>query len=189
TLALGKPRKTTVLIRGDFLRPGVEVKPATPGVLPPLVDEKPTRMDLAKWLVSPENPLTSRVLVNWMWQKYFGRGLVTTLEGFGTQGELPSHPKLLDWLASEVQRRKWSLKAMHKLIVTSATYRQSAKSRPELAQGDPMNVLLGRQTRQRLEAEIIRDEALAASGLLTRTVRGPSRRPPQPPGPPPPPHP
>jgi hypothetical protein len=181
-LALGKPRKTTVLIRGDFLRPGVEVRPGTPGVLPPLHAEKPTRLDLAKWLVAPENPLTSRVLVNWMWQKYFGRGLVATLEDFGTQGEKPSHPELLDWLASEVQRRQWSLKAMHKLIVTSATYRQSAKARPELAQRDPLNMLLARQTRLRLEAEIIRDESLAASGLLTRTVGGPSVRPPQPPG-------
>jgi mono/diheme cytochrome c family protein len=181
-MAPGKTRKTNVMIRGDFLRPGVEVAPATPGALPPLKADKPTRLDLAKWLVEPENPLTSRVLVNWMWQKYFGRGLVSTLEDFGTQGEKPSHPELLDWLASEVQRRKWSLKEMHKLIVTSATYRQSAKTRPELAQRDPLNVLLARQTRQRLDAEILRDEALAASGLLTRTVGGPSVRPPQPPG-------
>jgi hypothetical protein len=182
TLALGKPRKTTVLIRGDFLRPGVEVQPSTPAVLSPLKGDKPTRHDLARWLVAPENPLTSRVLVNWMWQKYFGRGLVATLDDFGAQGEKPSHPALLDWLASEVQRRQWSLKEMHKVIVTSATYRQSAKTRPELAQRDPLNVLLARQTRQRLDAEILRDEALAASGLLTRTVGGPSVRPPQPPG-------
>ena len=146
-----------------------------------LKGDHPTRLDLAKWLVAPDNPLTSRVLMNWMWQKYFGRGLVATLEDFGTQGDRPSHPELLDWLASEVQRRKWSLKEMHKLIVTSATYRQSAKTRPELAQRDPLNVLLARQTRQRLDAEILRDEALAASGLLARTIGGPSVRPPQPP--------
>jgi Protein of unknown function (DUF1549)/Protein of unknown function (DUF1553)/Planctomycete cytochrome C len=205
TLALGKPRKTTVLIRGDFLRPGVEVQPGTPAVLPPLKARNPkseirnpkehdsgfgfrisdfslTRLDLAKWLVAPENPLTSRVLMNWMWQKYFGRGLVSTLEDFGTQGEKPSHPELLDWLASEVQRRHWSLKEMHKLLVTSATYRQSAQTRPELAQRDPLNVLLARQTRQRLDAEILRDGSLAASGLLTRAIGGPSVRPPQPSG-------
>ena len=182
TLAMGKPRKTTVLIRGDFLRPGVEVQAGTPGVLPPLKGDHLTRLDLAKWLVAADNPLTSRVLMNWMWQKYFGRGLVATLEDFGTQGEKPSHPELLDWLASETQRRQWSLKEMHKLVVTSATYRQSAKTRPELLHRDPLNVLLARQTRQRLDAEILRDEALAASGLLTRTIGGPSVRPPQPPG-------
>ncbi len=183
TLALGPARKTHVMIRGDFLRPGVEVEAATPAVLPPLPSgEKRTRLDLAKWLVGPENPLTPRVTVNWVWHKYFGRGLVPTLEDLGTQGEKPSHPELLDWLASELPRRGWGLKALHKLIVTSATYRQASKARPELTARDPLNVLLARQNRMRLEAEVLRDNALAASGLLVRTVGGPSVRPPQPAG-------
>jgi mono/diheme cytochrome c family protein len=187
TLALGPRRKTHVMIRGDFLRPGVEVRPGTPAILPLLQPHRPppiglTRLDLARWLVAPENPLTPRVVVNWVWHKYFGRGLVNTLEDFGTQGEKPSHPELLDWLASELVRRHWSLKALHRLIVTSATYRQSSQVRPELLARDPLNVLLARQSRLRLEAEVVRDVALASSGLLTRTVGGPSVRPPQPPG-------
>jgi hypothetical protein len=117
-----------------------------------------------------------------VWQKYFGRGLVATPEDFGTQGERPSHPELLDHLASEVVRRGWGLKSLHRLIVTSATYRQSSHARPELTQRDPLNVLLARQARQRLEAEVLRDVALAASGLLVRTIGGPSVRPPQPAG-------
>src|SRR5439155_2213255 len=120
----------------------------------------------ARWLVDPANPLTARVTMNWIWQRYFGRGLVATLEDVGTQGEKPSHPELLDWLASELLRQKWSLKAMHKLIVTSATYRQSSQARPELVPRDPLNLLLARQNRIRLEAEIVRDVTLAASGLL-----------------------
>jgi Protein of unknown function (DUF1553)/Protein of unknown function (DUF1549)/Planctomycete cytochrome C len=183
TLALGPVRPTHVLIRGDFLRPGVEVQPGTPAVLPPLRAEgTPTRLDLAKWLVDPANPLTPRVTVNWVWHHHFGRGLVATLEDFGTQGEKPSHPELLDRLADEFVRQRWSLKALHKLIVTSATYRQSSHARPELQRRDPLNVLLARQNRLRLEAEAVRDNALAASGLLVRTVGGPSVRPPQPPG-------
>jgi hypothetical protein len=183
TLALGPGRKTHVLVRGDFLRPGAEVRPDTPGSLPPLhADGRRTRLELARWLVRPDNPLTPRVLANWVWQKYFGRGLVATPEDFGTQGERPSHPELLDYLASEVVRRGWGLKSLHRLIVMSATYRQSSRSRPELAQRDPLNVLLARQARQRLEAEGVRDVTLAASGLLVRTVGGPSVRPPQPPG-------
>jgi len=183
TLTLGGKRATHVMIRGDFLRKGVEVSPATMGALPPLgKTDKPTRLDLAHWLVDPANPLTARVTMNWIWHKYFGRGLVSTLEDFGTQGEKPSHPELLDWLASEFMREKWSMKAMHKTIVMSATYRQSSKARPELANRDAVNVLLARQTRTRLEAEVIRDNALAASGLMTKTVGGPSVRPPQPAG-------
>jgi hypothetical protein len=183
TMALGAARKTHVMIRGDFLRPGVEVSPGTPAVLPPLPSgATANRLALAKWVVSGDNPLTGRVLVNWVWQRYFGRGLVATLEDFGTQGEKPSHPELLDWLAAEVVRRKWSLKELHRLIVTSATYRQSSHVRPELATRDPINVLLARQSRLRLEAEIVRDVSLAASGLLTRKVGGPSVRPPQPAG-------
>jgi hypothetical protein len=129
--------------------------------------------------VDPANPLTSRVLVNWVWQRYFGRGFVATLEDFGTQGEKPSHPDLLDWLASEVMRRKWRLKELHKLIVTSATYRQSSHVRPELTSRDPLNILLARQSRLRLEAEIVRDVSLASSGLLNPTIGGRSVRPPQ----------
>jgi hypothetical protein len=183
TLALGTPRKTHVMIRGDFLRPGVEVEPGTPSILPPLhATGKKTRLDLAKWIVDPANPLTARVTVNWVWQRYFGRGLVATLEDVGTQGDRPSHPELLDWLATEFVRQKWSLKALHKLIVTSATYRQSSKARPELVARDPLNVLLARQNRLRLEAEIVRDVALASSGLLTPTIGGPSVHPPQPAG-------
>jgi hypothetical protein len=132
--------------------------------------------------VDPANPLTARVIMNWVWHKHFGRGLVATLEDFGSQGEKPSHPELLDWLASEFIRQRWDLKAMHRLIVTSATYRQSSRARPELRGRDANNVLLARQNRLRLEAEIVRDAALSASGLLTRTIGGPSVRPPQPAG-------
>src|SRR5207249_7655647 len=111
-----------------------------PAVLPPLSAEAAaTRLDLAKWLVAPENPLTSRVVTNWMWQHYFGRGLVATLEDFGTQGEKPSHAELLDWLGTEFMRQKWSMKALHKLIVTTATYRQASNARPELTARDPLN--------------------------------------------------
>lgn len=183
TLALGKGRRTHIMIRGDFLRPGIEVQAGVPSVL-----EKgdaarfANRLDLARWIVDPRNPLTARVTVNWAWHKYFGRGIVPTLEDFGTQGEKPSHPELLDWLASEFLARKWSLRSLHKLIVTSATYRQSSKARPDLVQRDPLNVLLAHQTRLRLEAETIRDVMLASSGLLVRKVGGPSVRPPQPPG-------
>jgi hypothetical protein len=183
TLALGPTRPTRVLVRGDFLRPGAAVEPGTPAVLPPLQGAGPkTRLDLARWLVGPANPLTARVITNWIWQHYFGRGLVATLEDFGTQGEKPSHPELLDYLASELVRQHWSLKAIHRLIVTSATYRQSSHERPELAARDPLNILLARQSRQRVEAEVVRDLALACSGLLTRTIGGPSVRPPQPAG-------
>jgi hypothetical protein len=184
TLAAGTERKTYVLIRGDFLRKGVEVRPGTPAVLNPMIakPQAADRLDLAKWVVDPANPLTRRVLVNWVWQKYFGRGLVATAEDFGMQGERPSHPELLDWLASRLLDQGWSLKSLHRLIVTSATYRQSSRFRPELAGRDPQNVLLARQNRLRLEAEVVRDSALAASGLLHPALGGPSVRPPQPAG-------
>jgi hypothetical protein len=180
-LALGPARKTHVLIRGDFLRPGAEVSARTPAVLPNRA-KGTSRLDFARWIADPENPLTARVAVNWIWQRYFGRGIVPTLEDFGTQGEKPSNPELLDWLATEFVRQGYSLKKLHKLIVTSATYRQASRARPELRDRDPNNLWLARQNRLRLEAEIVRDEFLAVSGLLNRSVGGPSVRPPQPTG-------
>jgi hypothetical protein len=142
----------------------------------------PNRLDLARWLVRPDNPLTARVFVNRVWGQYFGVGLVETENDFGTRGTPPSHRELLDWLAAEFLDRGWSLKSLHRLIVTSATYRQSSRVRPELETVDPRNRLLARQSRVRLEAEVIRDAALAASGLLDRRVGGPSVFPPQPDG-------
>jgi hypothetical protein len=184
---LDKPRDTYIYLRGDFLRPDKEVGRLVPDVLdavPPKLPpaERRNRLDLARWLISPENPLTPRVAMNRVWMHYFGRGLVETEEDFGTQGSLPTHPELLDWLAGEFIRRGWSLKEMHRLIVTSSAYRQSSKFRPELADKDPRNLLLARQERVRIEAEIVRDAALAASGLLDRTIGGPSVKPPQPDG-------
>jgi mono/diheme cytochrome c family protein len=178
------PRATHVLLGGDFLRKGVTVGPGTPAVLPPLPADpaKRTRLDLARWLVSPENPLTPRVAVNRFWAEFFGSGLVETENDFGTQGTPPSHPELLDWLASEFVRQKWSVKALHKTIVMSATYRQSSKSRPDLAALDARNRLLARQSRLRAPAEVVRDVSLAASGLLAPKVGGPSVFPPQPDG-------
>ena len=180
---LPEPREAYIHTQGDFTRKGDPVSPGTLSVLPPLPEnENPNRLDLAHWLVSKDNPLTPRVTVNRMWQRYFGLGLVETENDFGSQGTSPSHPKLLDWLASEFVARDWSLKAMHRLIVNSATYRQSSAVRPEAKKVDPSNRLLARQNRVRLEAEIIRDSALAVSGLLTPTVGGPSVFPPQPAG-------
>ncbi len=179
-----QPRQTHIHIRGDFLRPGALVQGGVPAVLPPLryQGERPSRLDLARWLVSADNPLTPRVIVNRVWQQYFGEGLVATENDFGTQGSPPSHPELLDWLARQFISRGWSLKALHRLIVTSATYRQASAYRADLAQADPGNRLLGRQTRLRLEAEAIRDACLSASGLLTPTIGGPGFYPPQPEG-------
>jgi Protein of unknown function (DUF1553)/Protein of unknown function (DUF1549)/Planctomycete cytochrome C len=185
TLAeLHKPRPTHLLLRGDFLRPGEEVTAHTPEVLHPLHPRgaRPDRLDLARWLVDPANPLTARVTVNRIWQRYFGRGLVATSNDMGTQGERPSHPELLDWLAGELVARSWSLKAMHRLIVGSATYRQSSRTTPDLLERDPYNTLLARQSRVRVDAEVVRDLALAASGLLNPKVGGPSVRPQQPSG-------
>jgi hypothetical protein len=138
------------------------------------------RLDLANWLVDPANPLLARVTVNRIWQEYFGHGLVETENDFGTQGSPPSHPELLDWLATEFVRSGWSQKAIHRLIVNSAAYRQSSKVRPELGERDPRNVLLARQSRLRLDSEVVRDVALSASGLLNSKVGGPSVFPPQP---------
>jgi mono/diheme cytochrome c family protein len=177
------PPKTYVHLKGDWREHGPEVEPDTPAILPPLpAGEKHTRLTLARWLVSPENPLTSRVAVNRIWQELFGRGIVHTSEDFGTQGDRPTHPELLDWLASEFQSRGWSMKQMVRLMVASSTYRQSANARPELASRDPENALLARQARLRLPAELIRDEALYAAGLLDLRVGGPSVKPPQPKG-------
>jgi mono/diheme cytochrome c family protein len=177
------PRQTHILLGGDFTRKGAVVAPGVPSVLPPLpAREKLNRLDLAKWIVDPKNPLTARVTMNRVWQAYFGVGIVETENDYGTQGTPPTHPELLDYLASEFVARKWSLKDMHRLVVTSATYRQASRARPELAAVDPGNRLLARQSRLRLDAEVIRDSALAACGLLTPTVGGPSVYPPQPPG-------
>jgi len=184
------PRPTFIHLGGDFLRKGARVSPGTLAVLPPLPGSEavaakgkpPTRLDLAHWLVDGKHPLTGRVLVNRLWQQFFGVGLVETENDFGTQGTKPSHPELLDWLADEVVRVNWSLKQMHRLIVTSAVYRQSSQQRADLQARDPRNLLWGRQNRLRLEAEVVRDVALAASGLLTTTIGGPSVFPPQPEG-------
>lgn len=182
TLAMGKIRPSHVLIRGDFLRKGIEVQPGTPATLPTMKSSG-NRLDLAKWIVSYDNPLTARVIVNWVWGKHFGQGLVTTPEDFGTQGQKPSHPELLDWLAATFRDEMgWSLKKLHRTIVLSKTYRQSSVVQPKHLDVDPTNVYLARQSRLRLESEIVRDSALAVSGLLHRTVGGPSIRPPQPPG-------
>ena len=177
-----KPRVTHFLKSGDFTRPGDVVSAGVPRVLPPLEDraQPPTRLDLARWLFAPEHPLTSRVAVNRMWQAFFGRGLVETENDFGTQGAPPSHPELLDWLACAFRDSGFSQKQMHRLIVLSAVYRQSSRTRADLAERDPNNALLARQSRLRLEAEAIRDSALVASGLLTSAIGGPSVFPPQP---------
>lgn len=178
-----KPRQTFVQLRGDFLRKGEEVQPGYPtavGATP--AETRLTRLDLAKWLTSAENPLTARVTVNRAWQAFFGRGLVETENDFGLQGNFPTHPDLLDWLAVEFTSpsTRWSFKRLHKLIVTSATYKQSSAARRDLSEKDPRNLLLGRQTRLRLEAEIIRDVSLSASALLNPKLGGPGVFPPQP---------
>jgi mono/diheme cytochrome c family protein len=176
-------RVTHIHRRGEFLQPGDPVEPGVPAVLPPLPDDAPRdRLAFARWLVSGSNPLTGRVLVNQLWQAHFGRGLVETTEDFGTRGAPPSHPELLDWLACELVARGWGLKAMHRLIVTSETYKQSSVATSEMLTRDPRNVLLARAPRLRLEAEAVRDLALAASGLLERKIGGPSVYPPQPDG-------
>jgi mono/diheme cytochrome c family protein/cytochrome c553 len=172
-------RRTHLAVRGDYRRPGEEVQPGTPAVLPAL-EGGPDRLALARWLVSPQHPLTARVVVNRLWQELFGRGIVATSENFGVRGDRPSHPALLDTLAVDFMRGGWSVKATLRQIVLSQTYRQSSNARPDLAERDPLNVLVARQQRLRLSAEAVRDAALAASGLLTRTIGGPSVKPPQP---------
>ncbi len=209
---LPQPRETRIFTKGDFTRPAAKVLPDVPAILHPFNGgTNATRADLARWLVDQRNPLLARVIVNRVWQQYFGRGLVETENDFGTQGSQPSHPELLDWLACEFMQPTstssppspggegrgeggqensrsansplaWSLKHLHRLIVTSATYRQSSKVRSDLAQLDPNNKLLARQSRLRLDAEIVRDVALSASGLLNPKVGGPGVFPPQPDG-------
>ncbi|HYG73656.1 MAG TPA: PSD1 and planctomycete cytochrome C domain-containing protein [Planctomycetota bacterium] len=186
TLALrerpaNNPRKTVLYHRGEYTQPKDPVAAGIPAFLPKMPAGAPNnRLGFAQWLLAPENPLTARVTVNRHWQAFFGRGLVRTLEDFGYQGEMPSHPALLDWLALEFVKQGWSVKKFHKLIVTSATYRQSAVVTPELAQRDPANVLLARGPGFRLEAEIIRDSALKSAGLLSAKMGGPGVYPPQP---------
>jgi hypothetical protein len=178
---LPQPRPAYIHLGGDFLAHGA---PVTPGV-PAAISSKPVggnRLDLAKWLVDPSNPMTARVVVNRMWQQYFGKGLVETENDFGLIGAKPTHPELLDWLATEFMSRGWSQKAIHRLIVTSNAYRQSSRHRPDLDERDPYNHWLARQTRMRLEAEILRDTALSASGLLAAKIGGPSVYPPIPEG-------
>src|SRR5262249_26801161 len=141
-----------------------------------------TRLDLARWLVAPDNPLTARVFVNRLWALFFGQGIVRTLDDFGAQGSWPMHPELLDWLALEFQGSGWDVKHMVKLLVTSSAYRQSSHASENLRHRDPSNALLARQTRFRLDAEFVRDNALAVSGLLVHKVGGPSVKPYQPAG-------
>jgi hypothetical protein len=203
------PRETFLLTRGNFTRPDVSVGPLRASVLsavapssasagpssgaapadrlPPADNATPaattpSRLDLARWLVDARNPLTPRVTVNRIWMRYFGRGIVESDDDFGSQGSAPTHAALLDWLAGEFIRSGWSTKHIHRLIVTSATYRQSSRQRSDLLERDPGNLLLGQQNRLRLEGEIVRDAALCASGLLDRTIGGPSAHPPQPAG-------
>jgi Protein of unknown function (DUF1553)/Protein of unknown function (DUF1549)/Planctomycete cytochrome C len=177
------PRPTFIRNRGEYLQPTDRVPPAVLSILPSLPKDGPSnRLALAHWLVSPENPLSARVTMNRQWAAFFGRGLVRTGEDFGYQGEAPSHPALLDWLALELPRQNWSIKRMHKLIAMSSTYQQSSRATPELLAKDPENRLLARGPRVRLEAEVIRDSALRASGLLSEQIGGTSVFPPQPTG-------
>ena len=162
---------------------GKQVYPGTPEAVFAFSDDyEKNRLGLSEWLMDPQNPLTARVAVNRYWQQYFGKGIVQTPGDFGYQGALPTHPALLDWLAVEFVESGWDIKALQKLIVTSSTYRQSSRTRADLEEIDPENHLFARGPRIRLTAEMIRDNALAASGLLVRTVGGPSVKPYQPPG-------
>jgi len=181
---LDAPRQVHLRVRGDYKANGIPVEPGTPSFLAPLEvgGRRATRLDLANWLMSADNPLTARVTVNRVWQEYFGAGIVKTAEDFGTQGDAPTHPALLDYLASEFRSNGWHWKPLHRLIVTSATYRQSSNTRKDLEEKDPNNHLLARQSRLRLPAESVRDAALFASGLIDLRVGGPSVKPPQPKG-------
>ncbi len=176
-------RTTHIHKRGEFLQPAEPVDPGVPGFLPPLPSDAPrNRLGLARWLVMADNPMTSRVQVNGTWHAFFGRGLVATLDDFGTRSGPPTHPELLDWLAREFIRLGWSQKALQRLIVTSATYRQASKSSKGQIDRDSLNELLARGPRFRVEAEAVRDIALSVSGLLNPKIGGPSVYPPQPDG-------
>jgi len=180
-LAQGGGRVTKIQYRGNYTDLGGEVTPGTPAVFPPLTDSAPqSRLSLAKWLVDENNPLTARVVANRYWEQIFGIGIVASSEEFGSQGELPTHPELLDYLASELVRLRWDTKAFLKLLVTSAAYRQSSLVTPELQRRDPDNRLLARGPRFRLSAEMVRDQALFAAGLLSNKMYGPPVNPPQP---------
>ncbi len=175
---MDQPRETFMRLRGEYDKHGERVQPGTPASLPPLpATEVTNRLTLAQWLVSPDQPLTARVTVNRFWQQYFGTGLVKTVEDFGSQGEWPSHPDLLDWLATEFIQSGWDVKALQKRIVMSATYRQSSRMTPEMFERDPENRLLARGPRFRLKAEFIRDQALQLAGLLGTDIGGRSVNP------------
>ncbi len=178
-------RQTHVFERGSFMAPGKPVEPGVPAAIyrPVAGRSQPrNRLELARWMVGDDNPLTARVEVNRLWEQHFGRGFVETSEDFGTQGDYPTHPELLDWLATEFVRQGWSMKAMHRLIVTSAAYRQASGVSKDLLERDPYNKLLTRGPRVRVEAETVRDVALSAAGLLSEKIGGPSVFPPQPGG-------
>jgi hypothetical protein len=181
---LAMPRPSFVMMRGAYDRPGDKVEPAVPAIFPPLTkatpDARATRLDLAKWLVAKENPLTSRVTVNRFWQQFFGVGLVKTSYDFGTQGDMPSHPELLDWLASHFQRSDWNVKDLVRQMVCSRTFRQHSQITPELHRLDPENRLYARAPRFRLDAEQIRDNALFTSGLINLQMGGKGVKPYQP---------
>ena len=182
---MAAPRESHILLRGSYDRPGDKVTPVLPSAVASADDNAkyaPNRLGLAQWLVNPSHPLLARVTVNRFWQMYFGTGIVKTAEDFGSQGDVPSHPDLLDWLATEFMRTKWDVKAVQKAIVMSATYRQSSKAAAEQMQQDPDNRLLARGPRFRLPAQVVRDQALALSGLLANKVGGPSVKPYQPAG-------
>lgn len=180
---LPQPRETRLFIKGDFTRPADVILPGTLKVLPPLPEAKQrTRLELARWLVSQQNPLTARVIMNRVWQVYFGKGLVETENDFGTQGLAPSHPQLLDWLACEFMQHGWSLKHLHRVIVSSATYQRSSVDAPASRERDPLNRYLWRQNRLRMDAELVRDAALRITDLLHPKLGGQPVYPPQPEG-------
>jgi hypothetical protein len=182
-LPAAKHRVSHVLTLSNFLQPAEKVEAGVPASLPPLPSGAPrNRLGVAEWLVSRDNPLTARVAINRLWAQLFGAGIVLTEEDFGLQGELPTHPELLDWLAVEYMDRGWDTKALLKEMVMSATYRQSSRVTPQLLEKDPRNRLLAHYPRRRLDAENIRDQALALSGLLCAKIGGPSVFPPQPAG-------
>ncbi|MEW6306079.1 MAG: DUF1553 domain-containing protein, partial [Verrucomicrobiota bacterium] len=177
---LDQPRESFVMVRGQYNKPGEKVTRNVPAFLPPLKSENPTRLDFARWLVDPKHPLTARVAVNRFWQQFFGTGLVKTTGDFGSQGEPPSHPQLLDWLATTFIESGWDVKNLLRTMVTSSTYRQDSKVNEKLLEADPDNRLLARGPRFRLDGEVIRDNALYVSGLLNPEIGGKAVKPYQP---------